>query len=84
MKLADCVHDIQPGPHGTLGIVLVCLRVAEIGEDTVAQIFGHMAVVAANDCRRRLLVGTHNLPHILRVEPTRECGGVDKVAEHHR
>ena len=40
--------QLQSRPHGALGVVLMRLRIAEVHEDTVAQIFRHKAVEATH------------------------------------
>src|SRR5260370_1074663 len=46
IQLRHRIHDIETGPHRTLGLVLMGARVAEIDEDAVAHVFRDKAVVA--------------------------------------
>ena len=69
---------LQPGAHGLLGVVLVGLRIAEIDEHAVAQIFGHETAVAAHRLGDACLIGRNQLAQVFgvhrpesAVEPTR-------------
>ena len=41
---ATAIDDREPGPHRPLGVVLVRLRPAEIGEHAVAHVLGDVAL----------------------------------------
>ena len=45
-ELRRRLDDGEPGPHGALGVMLVRLGIAEIGEHAVAHVFGDEAAVA--------------------------------------
>ena len=51
-ELRRCLDDREPGLHGALGVVLVRLRIAEIGEHAVAHVFGDETAVALDQRRR--------------------------------
>ena len=40
MMEQSCHHQLQPCANGSLCIVLMCLRIAEVHEDTVTHVFG--------------------------------------------
>ena len=46
-KLGDRLDDAEAGAHRALGVVLMRLRVAEINQHAVAEIFGDVAAVGA-------------------------------------
>ena len=46
------LDDGEPGLHGALGVVLVGLGIAEIGEHAVAHVFGDETAVALDQRRR--------------------------------
>ncbi len=73
--------DREAGPNGALGRVLVRLRVAEVGEHSVAQVLGHVTAVACDDLGRARMVGLHQFEVVLGVEPRRELHRADEVAE---
>jgi len=60
------------------------LRVAEIDENAVAHVFGDKAVEPGNDLGDRAVIRADDLAQILGIEPRRERGRADKIAEHHR
>ena len=45
-KLRRGLDDREPGPDRALGVMLVRLRIAEIGEHAVAHVFGDEAAFA--------------------------------------
>ncbi len=53
IEAADGIDYPQPRPDRPLGIVLMCSRVAEIDQDTVAHIFGDKAIESGRRSRRR-------------------------------
>ena len=75
--------QLQPGAHRALGVVLVRLRPAEIGQHAVAQVLGDMAVEAADHLRAGRLIGAHDRAQVLGIEPRRQLGRADQIAEHH-
>ena len=80
----DRLGDGEPGPDRPLGIVLVRLGPAEIGEHPVAHELGDVALPAQHLARDRILVGAQDLAHLLGIEPRREHGRADEVDEHDR
>ena len=54
LQLRRGLDDREPRPHGALGVVLVRLRIAEIGEHAVAHVFGDEAAVARDQARAAL------------------------------
>ena len=73
----------QPGAHRPLGVVLVRDRPAKIGQDAVAQILSDMAFEPADDLRAGRLVRLHHRAQVLGIEPRRQRGRADQVAEQH-
>jgi hypothetical protein len=63
------------------GVFLVRLRIAEIGEDAVAHVFGDEPAEPGQHPCDRLMVGVDDGPQILGVEPRREFGRAGEVAE---
>ena len=47
LQPADAIDQRQTGPYRLLGIMFVCLRIAEISEDAVSHIFGDIAAELA-------------------------------------
>jgi hypothetical protein len=61
----------------------VRLRVAEIDQHTVAHVLRDKAVEPGDDLGDGPVIGGDDLAQILRIEPRRELGRADQVAEHH-
>ena len=84
LQRPDDAGDFQSRPDRPLGIVLVGVRKAEIGENAVAHEFGDETVIARDHARAGVLIGADHLPHILGIEPRRQRGRAREVAEHDR
>jgi hypothetical protein len=84
VDVANRVDDTKSGADRALGIVLMGSRVAEIGEHAVAHVFRDKPVGAPDDIGNSAVVGSNDLAQILGVEPSRELGRTDQIAEHHR
>ena len=67
-----------------LGVVPVCPRIAEVGQRTVTEVSGDVTAQVVDDLGAAVLVGEEDLAQVLRVEPRRQVGRADQVAEHHR
>ena len=76
-------NDLQRGAHGAFGIVLVRLWEPEVHDQPVAAVLRDVPVIALNDATAGLLVGVHQLAQHLRIEPLRQRGRADEVAEQH-
>jgi hypothetical protein len=83
LEPSDRLHDPQPGPDGSVGVVFVGLRVAEVDEQPVAEVLGDVVVKAGDHLGAGGLVGAHHLAEFLRVEASGQGGRTDQVAEHH-
>ena len=78
------VEQGQAGAHCALGVVFVRLRGAEHGQQAVARVLEHLAVVGLDDDRARRERSVHHGVDVFRVEVLAECGGADDVEEQHR
>src|SRR5215471_5221780 len=81
IQCPDGLHDAQPGPDGSGGIVLMCLRIAKIDQEAIAEILCNMALKVPDDLRTRGLIGTHDLTQIFRIKPPSQSRGVNQIAE---
>ena len=63
-----CFDDGQSRPDGPSGIVFVGLRVAEVDQQTVAEVLGHVALVAFDDLGTHFLICSHDRLQVFRVE----------------
>ncbi len=76
--------QFEAGPHGAPGVVLVRPRVAEQGEDAVAHVAVHEALMACDDAAGAVLEGAQHGAQFLGVERIRQARRVGEVAEHDR
>jgi hypothetical protein len=76
-------QDLQCGVDCALGVVFVRRREAEIGEHAVSHQAKDMAVVAPNGVAAAVLELVKNCSQVFRVEPRRQRGRADHVAEQH-
>ena len=83
LQLRRRLDDIDSRPDRALGVVLVRLRIAEIGEHAVAHVFGDEAAVARDQRRAAFVIGGDDLAHVLGIEPRGERRRADEIAEHH-
>jgi hypothetical protein len=79
----DRGDQLEARTHRPLGVVLMRPWPAEIDEHAVAHVFGDIAVPAMNDLGAATLIGADHLPHVLRVEPSRQRRRADQIDEHH-
>jgi hypothetical protein len=84
LKLRRGLDDCQPSSHCALRVVLVRLRIAEIGEHSVAHVLGDEAPIALDHVRAALVIGPDDPPHVLGIEPSRHRCRTYEIAEHHR
>ena len=71
-------------PHGVLGVVLVRMGIAKIGEHPVAHVFRDEAAAAGDQRRATPVVGRDDAAHVFGIEPRRHRGRAHEVAEHDR
>ena len=60
------------------------LRVTEIGQHAVTEIFGNKAAGAGDHLGATAVIGADDVAQLLRIEPRRQCRGTDEVGEHDR
>jgi len=84
IEAADRVDDTQPGANRPLRIVFMRLWVAEIDQHAVAHVFGNKPVERGDSFADRAVIGGDYLAQVFGVEPCREFGRADQIAEHHR
>jgi hypothetical protein len=62
--------------------MFVGLGIAEIGEHAITHVLGNEAAVALDRGRAAAMIAPYDRAHILGIEPHRESGRADEVAEH--
>ena len=55
--------------------------VAEVDQDAIAEVLGHMSLEALDSCGNARLVCVHHFAQVLRIEAGGELGRTDQVAE---
>jgi hypothetical protein len=83
IKCRHRLDQFQASAHCSLGIFLVCLRIAEIGEYAVAHVSRDKTAGFRDDLGATALIGADDLPQVFRIEPGRERCRTDKISEHH-
>ena len=61
LQAAYSSDQLQPCAHGSLGVVLMCLRIAEIDEHAVAHVFRDEATEATHGLGDAFLIGRNDL-----------------------
>src|SRR5258706_10075388 len=84
LKSGRRVDQRESATHSAFSVVLMGLRIAEVGEHAIAHVLGDKPARLADHLRAAVMIGTHDLSHVLGVEPSRECGRTHKVTEHDR
>ena len=82
-NLGSRVDDREPGADGALGVVLVRVRIAEIGQHAVAHVLGDVSVEARDLAGAAVDRLRMHLAHVLRIQLRRQRGRADQIAEHH-
>src|SRR5215813_1127913 len=75
-------EDTQTSPYCSLGIIFMCLGVAKVDEQTVAQQLCDMPIVALNNFRTHLLIRPYHVTPVFRVELGGKFCGVHEITEH--
>ena len=84
MRSASAALDGERGAHRALGVVLLRVRIAEQGHQTIAEPFQYVAAKARHRLRSLVEIGPDQIAPILRVEPRRKARRADEIAEHDR
>ena len=82
VEFGERALDRERGAHRALGVVLLRVRIAEQGHQTIAEPFQYVAAKARHRLRSRVEIGPDEIPPILRVEPRRKARRADEIAEH--
>ena len=75
--------DRERRAHRVLGVVLVSLRIAEVGEHAVAHVFGDEAAVGRDEAGAAFVIGREDFSHVLGIEPRGKRGRADEIDKHH-
>ena len=84
LELRHRLDQRKPGPDGAFGVMLDGLGIAEIGQYPVANVPGDETAGTGDEIGAAAVVRADDLAHVLGVEPRRERGRANEVAEHDR
>ena len=80
---ADRGGNGEASTHGAFRIGLASFRPAEIDQHPVTDVTRNEAVKLLDSGGDARLIAANDLPQILGIQPRREGGGTDQIAEHH-
>src|SRR5262249_42792501 len=75
-------NDIEPRPHGSLGIVFVRDWITEISQYPVAPELGQEAVIGSHDTGAGGMIGIDHGAHVLRIESGRQGSRAHQITDH--
>ena len=84
IELPQGVEYPEPGPYRPRRIIFVGLGIAEVDEQTIAEILRDMPVKTGDYLGAGVLIGLHHLLQVFGVKLCRERGRADQVTEEHR
>jgi hypothetical protein len=81
-KLSQGSENTESRPDGSLWIVFMCLRIAEVHEEPIPEELGDMPIVALDHLGAHLVIGPDHVPVLFGVELGGEARGVHQIAKH--
>src|SRR5215831_10331782 len=66
-----------------MGIIFVCLRIAEIHQEPISQELSGVTFIACDDLRTDFLVGSYYIPIVFWIQEAGELGRLHQITEHH-
>src|SRR5438046_3046888 len=84
IKFRYCVENRQARAGGTLRVVVVGLRIAEVRHYSVTKVLRDMTVESLYCLRRRTVVLADDLTPLLGIKMAGYLGRTDEIAEKHR
>ena len=84
VEVCHGIDDVQPGADGSLGIVLVSLRIAEEHQYPIAYEALSEATEALNGTHAGVPVRPDHFTHVLGIKLLGKRRGARKIAKHHR
>ena len=81
--MAHGFDHAQAGSHGPLRVIFMRQGVAKVDEQAIAEILGDMPLKTGDDLGAGVLIGTHHLAQVFRVELAGEHGRIHQVTEQH-
>src|SRR5262249_955354 len=83
-ELIDLCDEIEPGPDGAFSIILVRLRIAEIGKEPVSHESGDVPAHVSDRRSAGSLEGADHFAQVLGIERNAQSRRTDKIAKENR
>src|SRR5215467_5241147 len=74
----------QTSPYCSVGVILMCLGIPKVHQQSIAQKLRNVSVKTLDDFRTSGLIGTYHVSVHFWVELGGEFRGVHQITEHHR
>src|SRR5215470_14376075 len=84
IQVSHRIQDTQPCAYCSLSIIFMCLRIAKVHQETIAQELSGVPFIACDDLRADCLVGSYDIPIIFWIKEAGELGRLHQITEHHR
>ena len=84
VEFRECVENRQTGACSAFSIIVMRLRIAEVGHHAVAKIFGDVTAESAYPVSGGTMIRSYRLLPFLGIEPCRNLGRTDQITEKHR
>jgi len=84
VEVIQGLDNFQARPYGPLGVIFMGRGIAEVHQQSIAQVLGNVTLIALAYCGTGLLIGLYHLSQIFRVKLSGERGGAYQVTEQHR
>jgi hypothetical protein len=68
----------------SLGIVLMSLRIAKVGQQSVSEVQSYVATEALDDCARAVMIVRQDFAPVFRIERGGDRRRIDQIAEEDR
>src|SRR4029453_1264979 len=81
-KLSQGSENTESRPDGSVWIVFMCLRIAEVYEEPIPEEVGEMPIGAVDKLSAHLFLVPHHVPVLFGVELGGESRGVHQIAKH--
>jgi hypothetical protein len=84
LEASNYRNQLEPGPYGSFGVVLMGMRITKVHEDTIPHVSGNEPTEVVHGLGDAFLIGRNDLAQVLRVHAGGKRGRTDQVREHHR
>jgi hypothetical protein len=82
-KVSHGSKNSQTSPDSPLCVIFMGLGIAKVDKQTITQKLSGISLVALDDFRADVLVGTYHVPIVFGIELGGEFGGIHQITKHH-